>query len=1041
MAENKIEILVTAQDAQMGRAFGRMGDRMRKLGTQAGDLGRSLAVPAAALIGLAAVSLKSFASFEKQLVRAGAVSNATAEELKALETAARDMGRTTIFTATQSAEALAFLAMAGNDAQTSIEALPSVLQLAAAGSLELGQAADIVTNVMAGMQLSVEELGHANDVLVTAFTSANTNLQQLGQAFKFAGPVASAAGVGFEETAAALALMGNAGIQATMAGTSLRGAITRMLNPSKEAAGIMKDLGVQVLDTAGNLLPLTDIIRQFEETGLSAADAMTIFGLRAGPGMLALVSQGSDALVTLTKEMEDSGGTAKRISDAQLATFAGQMLLVKSAVESVSIELGKALAPAVTDFVDSVRPLIASMEDWIKQHPDLVRWIGLATVGMAALAAVLMVTSLVMPGIAVGVQGASFAFKALVLGTNLATAAQWRFNVAMIANPIGATAAIIIAAVAGIVAAFVIFRDKIPGIFEHVGQTIADWYNMLFMPIINLVIRGLNLLPGVAIQELGELADTFADAFENVGKSAEGFADNVAGQLKKIRESIVNIGPDFAGLGDDVSKAAEDAKEAIDGFTSTVEDAGTAVSTNLATVIKDEVVPSLREMHAQLIDNAAAGVEFEKTTGPLRDALALMADQGLGNYIIALDKGRLSMEDFMFTSESLRAALERKLTPSWFQLRQEIARTALETFETQKTLGTFGDAVSLLIDNQMADLVQQFIDGAVSATELMDAAEGLKNKFKELSMPAQRLIGATDELKREMVSAKLSAMGLENELGPLREAMTLLAEKGLGVYIRQLQEGMLTEQEFIAVAQDVRDAMVEIADVITERLVPGLTEAQSALVLDKLAALELDPVLGHLRDAMTVLAEEGLGSVIQKLADGTIGKYEFLQAAQDVRDVLLEENAALAEQEARLQALKTATTEMKDASRIRPSGITKTARETIIGFLGGIPPGLAKVLEEMLLSTTKRGHPIVALSEFQGGGVVGGPVGAPQLAVVHGGETITPAGRNKGAQQVLNITMQIMGNVYGIDDLDEHIRRTWRDTATRGGFDGLVAVS
>ena len=231
--------------------------------------------------------------------------------------------------------------MAGLEAKESIAALPDVLNLAAAGQLELGQAADIVTNVMAGYGIAAEDVTMAVDVLTKGFTSANTDLVQLGEAFKLGGPVAKAAGLDFQETAAALALMGNAGFQATLSGTALRGAITRMLNPTTEAQKALNRLGVTVTDTNGNILPLIDIVRQFEAAGLSAGDAMTIFGQRAGPAMLALLGQGSEALSGLTEEMRNAGGTAQTIADTQLDTLTGDITLMKSAVEGLALSFGE----------------------------------------------------------------------------------------------------------------------------------------------------------------------------------------------------------------------------------------------------------------------------------------------------------------------------------------------------------------------------------------------------------------------------------------------------------------------------------------------------------------------------------------------------------------------------------------------------------------------------------------------------------------------------------------------------------------------------
>src|SRR5690606_15383817 len=122
---------------------------------------------------------------------------------------------------------------------------------------------------------------------------------------KYAGPVAKGAGVQFEEAAAAIGLMGNAGIQGSMAGTSLRGAITRLLNPTAAISKTIKRLGIQVTDASGNLLPLVDIVRQLEMSGATTADMMEIFGQRAGPAMAALVEQGSDALADMTQNLRD----------------------------------------------------------------------------------------------------------------------------------------------------------------------------------------------------------------------------------------------------------------------------------------------------------------------------------------------------------------------------------------------------------------------------------------------------------------------------------------------------------------------------------------------------------------------------------------------------------------------------------------------------------------------------------------------------------------------------------------------------------------
>ncbi len=459
------------------RAIGRAEESTRRFGERATRAGASLAAMAAPILGIAALSLRTFASFEQSMAKVEAITQATAEEMAELTAIAQEMGRTTVFTAQESAQALSFMAMAGLSVTEQMGALPQVLQLAAAGALDLGSAADIVTNIMAGFGLEVDELGRANDVLVTGFTSANTDLVQLAQAFKFAGPVAKAAGITFEETAASLALMGNAGIQASMAGTGLRGAITRLLNPSNEAASVIENLGIQVLDASGKMLPLVDIIEQLETSGLTAANAMQIFGQRAGPAMLALVSQGSAALRELVVEMEASGGTAQRIAEVQLDTFQGSLTLLKSAAEGAQIAIGEALAPAMRSLAEALQPILSGLAIWIGQNPALVLTVTALAAIVGTLGIGLVAVGFILPGViaGIGIMTTAIAF--------LTTAVLGLFAA------LGPVGLVILAIGAALVVGLIIWRnwEKVLGAVKTVLNAIAS--------VINVILEGLALIP------------------------------------------------------------------------------------------------------------------------------------------------------------------------------------------------------------------------------------------------------------------------------------------------------------------------------------------------------------------------------------------------------------------------------------------------------------------------------------------------------------------------------------------------------------------
>ena len=282
---------------------------------------------------LAAIGIAGTQAFRQVLTAAGdfeagmkavsAITGASEESMIRLTATAKTLGRTTQFSATEAAAGMEFLAKAGFEAEVVMEAIPKALQLAAAASLDLASAADIVTNVMAGFGIEVDQLSQANDVLVKAFTSSNTDLQQLGQAMKFVGPVARGFGQDFEDVVAILGKLGNVGIQASMAGTALRGAMTKLASPSRQAAEILKNVGVQVFDSGGKMRRFIDIIGDLKEGGISTAEVMEVFGLRAGPAVAALLEEGRDSIAKFSDELRDSAGDAARIAAVRMEGFNG----------------------------------------------------------------------------------------------------------------------------------------------------------------------------------------------------------------------------------------------------------------------------------------------------------------------------------------------------------------------------------------------------------------------------------------------------------------------------------------------------------------------------------------------------------------------------------------------------------------------------------------------------------------------------------------------------------------------------------------------
>lgn len=305
------------------------------LGTAFAILGTQLVKPFISSVGAAA-------EFEDTLARVRAVSGATAGEFDRLtETAAR-FGRTTRFTAIEAAQGLEFLSKAGLDATEAIAALPTTLRLAQAGAIGLGEAADVVTNILTASGLAISDLDRVTDVLVKTFTSTNTNITELGFAFRFVGTIAAGVGNEFEDTAAALGILGDAGLKSTIAGTALRGTLASLFAPTAEETRLLDELGtriggvgVQITDATGAFVGFRNLIEQLEKSGITAGEAIELFGQRAGPAVQALLLRGSEALNELFVDLKLAQGAAEEIAAIMDDTLAGAILRVTSAFDGL----------------------------------------------------------------------------------------------------------------------------------------------------------------------------------------------------------------------------------------------------------------------------------------------------------------------------------------------------------------------------------------------------------------------------------------------------------------------------------------------------------------------------------------------------------------------------------------------------------------------------------------------------------------------------------------------------------------------------------
>lgn len=370
--------------------------QLQTFGTQVQALGRRMMALSAAGAVPFVLATRVFAGYEQHMARVRALTGATGKDFDKLAENAKHLGRTTIYTAGQVAEAMSAFALAGYSVKQILDATEPTLNLAAAGQLAIGEAADIAVKIMAGMGIEAKDLGGALDILTKAMTTANTDLAMLGEAMKFVGPIARSSGYGLEEITAAIQLLSNAGIQGQMAGTSLRMALIKLASPSTEAADLLSKLGVVAKDSAGNMLPLADIIQQLDRamrgmgTGQKLGVLGTLFGARPLGGMSVLLEEGADTLRAYTEALRGAGGTAARVAATQLDTLRGTATILKSAVEDLGIAVGESLVIPLRLAIKAITDVAGKFAAWGRKSRDLIVMSAAAVVAIGAVGAALV---------------------------------------------------------------------------------------------------------------------------------------------------------------------------------------------------------------------------------------------------------------------------------------------------------------------------------------------------------------------------------------------------------------------------------------------------------------------------------------------------------------------------------------------------------------------------------------------------------------------------------------------------------------------------
>ena len=308
-----------------------VGNAMTKVAGKVGEIGT-----AAIKVGM---------TFEAEMSKVSAISGATGDELSSLTDKAKEMGAKTKFSATESAQAMEYMAMAGWKTEDMLNGIEGIMNLAAASGENLATTSDIVTDALTAFGLSAQDSTHFADVLAAASSNANTNVSMMGETFKYVAPVAGALGFSVEDCGVAIGLMANSGIKAGQAGTSLRQMLSRLTKPTKEVQTAMNTLGLSLTDSVGNVKSLDTVMSDLRSgfSGLSKAEqtqiATSLAGQEAMSGLLAIVNASDEDFNKLKDSIYNADGAAAEMAATMQDNLAGQITILKSGLEGLGISI------------------------------------------------------------------------------------------------------------------------------------------------------------------------------------------------------------------------------------------------------------------------------------------------------------------------------------------------------------------------------------------------------------------------------------------------------------------------------------------------------------------------------------------------------------------------------------------------------------------------------------------------------------------------------------------------------------------------------
>lgn len=528
-----------------------IGGKMENLGNSISGVGKKMMPVSTAVGGLGIAAVKTAADFDSAMSQVAAVSGATGDDLQALRDKAREMGEKTKFSASEAAQAMNYMAMAGWKSKDMISGIDGIMNLAAASGEDLATTSDIVTDALTAFGLTAADSGHFADILAAASSNANTNVSMMGETFKYCAPIAGALGFSAEDTAEAIGLMANAGIKSSQAGTALRTIMNNLAGDVKISGQAIGDVTIATTNADGSMRSLSDILADCRAAfgGLTESEkaqaAESLVGKNAMSGFLALMNAAPADIEKLSGAIDNCDGTAEKMAATMQDNLMGQLTILKSQLEELAISFGEMLMPAIRSIVTKIQEFVDKLNGMDEGTRQMVLKIGLL---VAALGPFLVILGTTISKIGTAMKGfvqLANGFSRLKVAVQGGTGLFGKLGAAI--GGISAPVVAVVAVIGTLVAAFLHlwntnegFREAIIGTWNTIKETVSTFCQG--------IVDRLNAL-GFSFQNITEVLLAVWNGFCSLlAPVFEGAFQAIAVVLSTVLNVITGILDIFIGL-------------------------------------------------------------------------------------------------------------------------------------------------------------------------------------------------------------------------------------------------------------------------------------------------------------------------------------------------------------------------------------------------------------------------------------------------------------------------------------------------------------